>query len=75
MGSDTHFETALSPLGFAHEQSVGVYGKAKDRMTEFYAAAATLVGVFVCLNAALGNRVGLYYALLFAVMLALVWVL
>lgn len=44
-------------------------------MTEFYAAAATLVAVFVLLNAALKNRTGLFYAALFAAMLALVWVL
>lgn len=43
--------------------------------TAFYAAAATAVGVFILLNAALKNRVGLYYAALFAVMLAVVWVL
>lgn len=41
----------------------------------FYAAAATAVGVFILLNAALRNRVGLYYAALFAIMLAIVWVL
>ena len=41
----------------------------------FYAAAATLVCVFVLLNAALRNRIGLYYAGLFALMLGLVWIL
>ena len=41
----------------------------------FYAAAVTAVGVFVLLNAALRNRIGLSYAALFAVMLAVVWVL
>lgn len=40
----------------------------------FYTAAITIVGAFFLLNAALRNRVGLYYAALFAVMLAVVWI-
>jgi signal transduction histidine kinase len=41
----------------------------------FYTAAVTIIAAFFLFNAALKNRVGLYYATLFAIMLALVWVL
>lgn len=50
-------------------------GPESGNVVAFYAAAATLVGVFVLLNAALKNRIGLYYAALFAIMLAIVWVI
>lgn len=48
-------------------------GRAQDGAI-FYTAAITVVGAFFLLNAALRNRVGLYYAALFAVMLAVVWI-
>lgn len=41
----------------------------------FYAAAGTIVAAFFLLNAALRNVIGLWYAALFAAMLALIWVL
>ncbi len=41
----------------------------------FYTAALTTIGAFFLFNVALNNRVGVYYAALFAAMLALVWFL
>jgi len=41
----------------------------------FYTAAVTIIAAFFLFNAAMKNRVGLYYATLFAIMLALVWFL
>lgn len=58
----------------AAQASSGSAMPASMGATAFYAAAATAVGVFILLNAALKNRIGLYYACLFAVMLAVVWV-
>lgn len=65
---------AAMPTAAVHAASAGPVPGAAGALA-FYAAAATLVGVFVLLNAALKNRIGLYYAALFAIMLAVVWVL
>lgn len=59
---------------FAAQAGAGA-GPESGNAVAFYAAAATAVGVFVLLNAALKNRIGLYYAALFAIMLAIVWVI
>lgn len=61
--------------GVAAEAASGNVAAAPAGTVAFYAAAATAVAVFVLLNAALRNRIGLYYAALFGIMLALVWVL
>ena len=41
----------------------------------FYSIAATIVTAFLLINVALKNTPGVYYALLFAIMLAVVWML
>lgn len=61
---------ALAATALAAETAVPTAASAA-----FYSAAVTTVAAFFLFNAALRNRVGLLYAALFAVMLALVWVL